>query len=359
MENLVVDPAFWRNKRVLITGHSGFKGGWLALWLQSMQAEVYGLSLPPTTQPNLFEVAKVAKQMHSMLVDITDLVSLRHCFQQAKPEIVIHLAAQALVRYGYQQPLETYKINVLGTLHLLECIRECDSVKAAVLVTTDKCYENREWTWPYRENDALGGYDPYSSSKACMEILIASYRQSFFSDKNQTAIATARAGNVIGGGDWSPDRLVPDVIKAAYSKQSIRVRNPQAIRPWQHVLEPLAGYLRLAQQLYLSGQEYAEAWNFGPEPEAAKNVGWLIGQVAEIWPGLQWETDSQAQPHEAHTLKLDCSKAHARLDWHERWSLPIALRKTVAWYQQQIQGADMQQLCLDQITEYTQYRTLS
>ena len=352
MESLVVDPAFWRNKRVLLTGHTGFKGGWLALWLQKMQAQVFGLALAPATKPSLFELADIAEDMHSDFGDITDFARVQECFQQARPDIVIHMAAQALVRYAYQQPLQTYQTNVIGTLHVLECIRQSETVKAAVLVTTDKCYENREWGWPYRENDSLGGYDPYSSSKACMELLVASYRNSYFSREAATAIATVRAGNVIGGGDWSEDRLLPDLIKAVNSKQAIHVRSPNAVRPWQHVLEPLSGYLILAERLFLYGHDYAEAWNFGPGPEASKSVRWIIEQVAGIWPDLDWQIDAQTHPHEANILKLDCSKARERLSWHGKWSLQDSLSRTLEWYQVQMTGINMKRFTLQQISDY-------
>jgi len=354
MESLVVDPVFWRNKRVLLTGHTGFKGGWLALWLQKMQSQVFGLALAPNASHNLFSAARVGDDMHSMIVDINDSNAVSHCFELARPEIVFHLAAQPLVRYAYREPLKTYQTNVLGSLHILESIRQSDSVKAVVMVTTDKCYENREWPWPYRENDTLGGYDPYSSSKACMELLTASYRTSYFSADFAPAVATVRAGNVIGGGDWAEDRLFPDLVRAVASKQSITIRNPKAIRPWQHVLEPLSGYLRLAERLFTDGQAYAEAWNFGPDLKAGQTVDSILKQVSDYWPTLDWAIESQPQPHEAHTLQLDCSKALQRLDWHGRLSLHQAITSTLEWYQWQMDSNEMKPFSLKQIDDYIQ-----
>lgn len=353
MESLVVNPEFWLDKRVLLTGHTGFKGGWLALWLQKMNARVFGFSLPAATTPNLFEVAKIADSMDSDYGDITDLASIRAAFRRAEPEIVIHMAAQPLVRRSYRQPLQTYQTNVMGTLHVLECIRENACVKAAVMITTDKCYDNREWVWPYREIDKLGGHDPYSGSKACMELLIDSYRSSYFADSS-TAIASARAGNVIGGGDWSEDRLLPDILRATNNKIMIEVRNPQAIRPWQHVLDPLSGYLRLAECLYQHGQSYAEAWNFGPAMDDNKSVSWILNRIAERWPQLQWQASSQPQPHEAGQLRLDCSKARDRLGWQGRWPLSRAIDATLSWHEQALQNADMQAYTSRQIDEYWQ-----
>ncbi len=354
MENLVVNPEFWRGKNVLLTGHTGFKGSWLAIWLKNMQANVFGLALSPATKPSLFELAGIENLINSKIGDITDLAVVRSCFQESQPEIVIHLAAQPLVRYGYLNPLQTYQTNVLGSLNVLECIRESDSVKAVVMVTTDKCYENREWLWSYRENDMLGGYDPYSSSKACMELLVAAYRQSYFGHSGSIALATVRAGNVIGGGDWAEDRLLPDLIRAVTGKQTLIIRNPQSIRPWQHVLEPLSGYLRLAERLFSDGPEFAEAWNFGPDPESAQNVQWIVEHVTKYWPDLKCQIIPDKQLHEAHVLKLDCSKAQARLSWRGRWQLPEALTKTLDWYQQQMAGANMHQFTLKQIAEYEQ-----
>ena len=349
MESMEINHEFWRGKKVLVTGHTGFKGGWLSLWLQQLEAEVYGFALPPLTKSNLFERADVAKNMTSISGDIRDLQGVKKEFLNIQPDIVIHMAAQALVRYSYQNPVETYQTNVMGTLHVLEAIRECDSVLAAVIVTTDKCYENKEWVWPYRENDSLGGHDPYSSSKACVELLVTSYRKSYFSGNQKVSIATARAGNVIGGGDWSEDRLIPDVIKSFCHGEIVKIRNPDAIRPWQHVLEPLSAYLLLAEKLYNEGCEYAEAWNFGPKIESAQSVRWIVEQMAQRWKGATWEIEESQQLHEAQSLKLDSTKAYEQLDWQARWTLAEALQKTTSWYLAEQTEMDMKQVCLEQI----------
>jgi len=357
MESLAVNPAFWKDKRVLLTGHTGFKGSWLSLWLQSMGANVVGYALAPPTNPNLFESADVAKGMTSVIGDIRDLEHLRAVFLLHQPEIVIHMAAQPLVRYSYLEPVETYSVNVMGTVNLLEAIREVGGVKAVVNVTTDKCYENREWAWGYRENEPMGGYDPYSSSKGCAELVTAAYRNSYFHpEKYKThgvAIATARAGNVIGGGDWAIDRLIPDVVRAIVQGVPVKIRNPHAIRPWQHVLEPLSGYLILAQGLYEEGTTYAEGWNFGPNDEDAKPVQWIVERLTQTWSqGASWELDGGEHPHEAHYLKLDCSKAKSRLNWHPRWRLQDALAAIVEWHLAQKEGKDMREISQSQIRSY-------
>jgi len=349
---------FWRGKRVLLTGHTGFKGSWLSLWLQSMDAQVVGYALAPPTEPSLFEVAGVGAGMTSVIGDIRDLEHLRAVFAEHKPEIVIHMAAQPLVRYSYAEPVETYSTNVMGTVNLLEAVRGTPGVKAVVNVTTDKCYENREWAWGYRENEAMGGYDPYSSSKGCAELVTAAYRNSFFNSatfnvKHSTAIASARAGNVIGGGDWAEDRLIPDIMRAITQGRSVTIRNPHAIRPWQHVLEPLSGYLKLAQKLYEEGAAYAEGWNFGPNDEDAKPVQWIVEQLTQSWgEGASWLLDGGEHPHEAHYLKLDCSKAKSRLDWHPRWHLDEALKRIVDWQKQYLYGRDMRAVTIEQIDLY-------
>ena len=349
---------FWRGKRVLLTGHTGFKGSWLSLWLQSMGAQVVGYALAPPTEPSLFEVAGVGAGMTSVIGDIRDLEHLRAVFAEHKPEIVIHMAAQPLVRYSYAEPVETYSTNVMGTVNLLEAVRGTPGVKAVVNVTTDKCYENREWAWGYRENEAMGGYDPYSSSKGCAELVTAAYRNSFFNSatfnvKHSTAIASARAGNVIGGGDWAEDRLIPDIMRAITQGRSVTIRNPHAIRPWQHVLEPLSGYLKLAQKLYEEGAAYAEGWNFGPNDEDAKPVQWIVEQLTQSWgEGASWLLDGGEHPHEAHYLKLDCSKAKGRLDWHPRWHLDEALKRIVDWQKQYLYGRDMRAVTIEQIDLY-------
>jgi len=353
LEHMEMNESFWQDKKVLITGHTGFKGSWLALWLQQLKARVYGFALVPPTQPNLFEKANVDQYIASHSGDIRDLSALKFLFLKTEPDIVIHLAAQPLVRYSYQNPVETYQTNVIGTLHVLEAIRACPSVRAAVMVTTDKCYDNKEWIWPYRENEPLGGYDPYSSSKACAELLIASYRNSFFSGSHSPAIASARAGNVIGGGDWSPERLVPDVVQAFQNNQTLSIRNPNAIRPWQHVLDSLSGYLLLAEKLFTQGQPYAEPWNFGPDMSDIQPVQSIVQTLAAYWPQAHWEIAEQTQFHEAGSLKLDSTKARERLGWHPRWRLSDALRLTAEWYQAEAQGLDMGLFCRKQIQLFT------
>ncbi len=352
-----MNAAFWHGKRVLVTGHTGFKGSWLSLWLQSMGAEVVGYALTPPTNPSLFEVANVSLGMTSIIGDIRDLAQLQKVFVEHQPEIVIHMAAQPLVRYSYLEPVETYSTNVMGVVNLLEAIRQTKSVKAVVNVTTDKCYENREWAWGYRENEAMGGFDPYSSSKGCAELVTAAYRNSYFHpEKYQThgvAIATGRAGNVIGGGDWAEDRLIPDTMRAIVSGQPVNIRNPHSIRPWQHVLEPLSGYLLLAQRLYEEGHTFAEAWNFGPNDDDAKPVDWILDQLTNTWgDGASWHVDKGKHPHEAHYLKLDCSKAKSQLQWQPKWSLATAIEEICVWHKAHTVGADMQAMCLHQIKQY-------
>ena len=350
-------PEFWKGKRVFLTGHTGFKGGWLSLWLQSLGAEVFGFALEPHTSPNLFETAKVGKEMHSIIGDIRNLESVQYALAGAQPEIVFHMAAQPLVRYSYVAPVATYATNVMGTVHLLEAVRQVQGIKAVVMVTSDKCYENREWVWGYRENEAMGGYDPYSNSKGCSELVISAYRSSFFnasSGKHDVAIASGRAGNVIGGGDWAQDRLIPDIVRAVENRSEVVIRSPHAIRPWQHVLEPLSGYLCLAERLYAEGKAFAEGWNFGPRDHDTQPVAWVVKRLTEIWgDGAGYRIDpSAANLHEAHYLKLDCSKAHIRLRWQPRWDLTIALQKVVEWYKAHQTGADMKLLTLAQIREY-------
>jgi CDP-glucose 4,6-dehydratase len=352
-----MNAVFWQGKRVLLTGHTGFKGSWLSLWLQSMGAEVIGYALPPSTNPSLFEVAKIAQGMTSIIGDIRNLPQLQKVFDEHKPEIVIHMAAQPLVRYSYTEPVETYSTNVMGTVNLLEAVRLTKSVRAVVNVTTDKCYENREWVWGYRESEAMGGYDPYSSSKGCSELVTAAYRNSYFHAEKYlmhgVALASGRAGNVIGGGDWAEDRLIPDMIRAITNGQSVSIRNPHSIRPWQHVLEPLSGYLLLAQKLYEEGSNFAEAWNFGPNEDDAKPVHWILDNLTKTWgEGGSWKIDGADHPYEAHYLKLDCSKAKSRLNWKARWPLVKTIDQICFWHKAHQAGADMQAVCLGQIKEY-------
>ncbi|MGA2847822.1 MAG: CDP-glucose 4,6-dehydratase [Terracidiphilus sp.] len=347
----------WHGRRVLVTGHTGFKGSWLSLWLQQRESELCGVALEPPTKVNLFQDAKVERGMHSVIADIRDINRLRETFAQHRPEIVFHLAAQPLVRNSYEDPLGTYSTNVMGTANLLEAVRSTDSVRAVVVITTDKCYENCEWEWPYREIDRLGGYDPYSNSKACAELVVSAYRNSFFNPRNYerhgVAIASVRAGNVIGGGDWAEDRLVPDIIRAFQEGRPVRIRNPHAIRPWQHVLEPLRGYIAVAESLCEDGFASGEAWNFGPEQSDAQPVEKIVREMANLWgSGAQWEQEGAAQPHEANTLKLDCSKAGARLGWHPELRLTDALAMTVAWYLARLRGQEMHEFTSNQIKRY-------
>lgn len=357
-ERGVVDPVFWNGKRVFLTGHTGFKGGWLSLWLSSMGAKVTGYALAPNTTPHFFEVAKVASDLEqSHIADIRDLESLQKAMTDAKPEIVIHMAAQPLVRYSYVNPVETYATNVMGTVHVLESIRALDCVRATVIVTTDKCYENKEWAWGYRENEPMGGHDPYSNSKGCAELVTAAYRHSYFSPekhtKHKVAIASARAGNVIGGGDWSEDRLIPDAIKAFEAKEVLVIRNPLATRPWQHVLEPLSGYLVLAQALYQEGVQFDGGWNFGPRDDDARTVQEVINLLIQNWGSLaSWTQDQSEQPHEAHALKLDISKARQYLCWTPRWNLEQAIKKIVQWQQSYQNQGNMHAISLKQIANY-------
>ena len=352
-----MNPAFWMGRRVLMTGHTGFKGSWLSLWLQSMGAHVVGYALAPPTSPSLFEVANVEDGMTSIIGDIRDLAKLKATFTQHRPEIVIHMAAQPLVRHSYIEPVETYSTNVMGTVHLLESVRNTPGVRAVVNITTDKCYENREWAWGYRENEPMGGYDPYSNSKGCAELVSSAYRSSFFNASSHAqhgvALATVRAGNVIGGGDWAQDRLIPDILAAFEQGRLVNIRNPHATRPWQHVLEPLRGYLTLVERLFERGTGYAEGWNFGPNEEDAKPVGWIVEQMAAMWGnGAQWKIDIGEHPHEANYLKLDISKARTRLDWHPVLRLNDALNLIVDWAKQRQAGADIRKLTLNQINSY-------
>ena len=354
-----MNSEFWQGKRIFLTGHTGFKGAWLSLWLQNLGALVTGFALPPNTTPCLFELAHVADGMTSIEGDICDYDGLLAALKESQAEIVIHMAAQPLVRQSYVDPVDTYSTNVMGTVNLLESIRHTDGVKAVINVTTDKCYENKEWIWGYRESEPMGGYDPYSNSKACSELVTASFRNSFFHPDRYSdhgiAIATARAGNVIGGGDWSADRLIPDCMQKWLNRESVYLRFPHAIRPWQHVLEPLAGYLMLAEKLYQEGPAYSEAWNFGPHDADAKPVQFLVHYLAKLWKGeAQCEIDPADHPHEAHYLKLDCTKANTILGWHPLWNLETALEKIADWYRvYQENPQSMREITLRQIQDYS------
>ena len=350
----------WQGRRVLITGHTGFKGAWLSLWLAKLGAEVTGLALAPQTEPSLFVAAGVASGLgsglRSIVGDIRDPTVVHDAFREAQPEVVFHMAAQALVRPSYADPIGTYATNVMGTAHVLDAVRRCPSVRAVVIVTSDKCYENREWHWPYRETDTLGGYDPYSNSKACAELVTASFRSAFFHpDKfaeHGVAIATARAGNVIGGGDWSLDRLLPDAVRAFSSGASLEIRNPHAIRPWQHVLEPLRGYMVLAEALLGYGTKFTGAWNFGPQEDAVQPVTGVVNAAARAWPGSKWRVSPGPHPHEAGILRLDCSKARAELGWSGALRFEEAVDLASSWYRRFYAGEDARFISLEQIAHY-------
>lgn len=351
MEIKTPSISFWKNKKVFVTGHTGFKGSWLCLLLNHLGAEVYGYALDPPTDPSLYKLCEIDKVIHSTIGDIRNLSKLKESIHTSKAEILIHMAAQPLVRYSYQNPVETYEVNVMGTVNVLESVRLETSIKSVVIVTTDKCYENKEWIWGYRENEPMGGYDPYSSSKGCAELVTAAYRNSYFNSKSSNInVASARAGNVIGGGDWALDRLIPDFIRAVKNKEKINIRSPQSIRPWQHVLEPLTGYLVLAQALYFD-KKYAEAWNFGPNDEDAKPVEWIVKNLCEKWGnGSTYEIDKNPNVHEATYLKLDCSKAKSYLGWKPRWNLDTTLDSIIEFSKSS--ENKLNNICLEQIKKY-------
>lgn len=352
-----MNPAFWKGRRVFLTGHTGFKGSWLALWLHRLGAEVTGYALAPPTQPSLFAQAHVAGLLHSVQGDVRDLAALQAALHAAAPEVVMHLAAQSLVGHSYQEPVDTYATNVMGTVNLLEAVRSTPSVRAVVNVTTDKCYENQDWHWGYREQDTLGGYDPYSNSKACAELVTSAYRSSFFHperfDSHRVALASARAGNVIGGGDWARNRLVPDIVRALGQGLPAEIRNPASVRPWQHVLEPLRGYLMLAEQLVHNGPAQGSAWNFGPRREDARPVHWLADQLCHIWgPEARWHSTANTVAHETASLRLDTAKAESQLGWLPVLGLQEALGMIVDWSKRCAQGQHARDVTLAQIAHY-------
>jgi len=348
---------YWKSRRVFLTGHTGFKGSWLSLWLEELGAEVTGYALPPPTQPNLFEQAGVANSLRSTLADIRDFDRLKKAIGDSRPEIVIHMAAQTVVRRGYEDPIETYSTNVMGTVNLFEALRQLEHPCAVVNVTSDKCYHNREWVWAYREDDILGGRDPYSNSKSCAELVTNAYRDSFFApgtyETHGLALASARAGNVIGGGDWTANQLIPDLMRAFLAKRACIIRNPSAIRPWQFVLEPLRGYLILAERLLTDPKVFASSWNFGPAEDDGKPVSWIADRLAHSWgSGARWTHDTNVHPHEAQFLRLDSSKARSCLNWHPILSLDLALDWVVTWYRSYCEQDDLGKLTRAQIEQY-------
>ena len=352
---------FWNNRNVLITGATGFKGSWLALWLDSLGANVTGISLDPPSQPNLFTEADISEVIKHYHEDICNVEAVKKIILDSKPSVVFHMAAQSLVRYSYENPMETYRTNVLGTLSILEAIRSSDSVRAGVMITTDKVYDNKEWLWGYRENDAMGGFDPYSSSKGAAELVISSYRNSFFPimkySDHKVSLASVRAGNVIGGGDWARDRLIPDIINSLDKNQMPEIRNPESTRPWQHVLEPLHGYITLAEKMVHDGESFSEAWNFGPELCDVKSVKWIVDKMLNHWGReLNWDNQLGNHPHEAHFLKLDCSKANQELSWFPIWNLEKTIEKIYEWSHEYKKASSARDITLKQISEYMDNR---
>lgn len=352
----MANAEFWKGKRVYLTGHTGFKGAWLCLWLHRMGAKVTGFALPPPSEPSLFHLARVAELVDSQTGDIRDLAALEASLKAAAPEIVIHMAAQTLVRYSYDHPVETFSSNVLGTVHVLDAVRRVPSIRSVVVVTSDKCYHNEEWIWGYREDSRMGGADPYSASKGATELVVASYQHSYFHPERNpgcAAVASGRAGNVIGGGDWALDRLVPDVMRSLLRNEPTLIRNPHATRPWQHVLEPLNGYLMLAERLYVDGHRFASGWNFGPSEEGERTVGWVIEQLYKLWGvSFDWKRDQNPGPPESTFLKLDASKARAYLQWRPKLDLKTTLSWIVDWTRQYQKDADMRQVTLEEIDRF-------
>lgn len=357
MENMVIEDNFWKEKTVLITGHTGFKGSWLSLWLQSKGATVIGYSLPPPTEPSLFKIAHIAEKMESIEGDVRDLDHLSSTVSKYRPEIIVHLAAQPIVRISYQNPIETYSTNVMGTVNVHEAVRLNDSVRVLLVITSDKCYENKEWLWGYREQDRLGGRDPYSSSKGCAELVVSAYRESFFSgvkdQDRKISVASTRAGNVIGGGDWAQDRLVPDLVRGFINNEPITIRYPNATRPWQHVLVPLSGYIELVECLWREGSKFEGAWNFGPREEDARPVWWIADYLINKWgQNARWIKEQNQVAHEDTLLKLDCSKARTQLKWKPKLEIETTLDWIVEWYKAYVEGKDMYTQTLDQIAGY-------
>jgi CDP-glucose 4,6-dehydratase len=351
-------PEFWNGKRVLLTGHTGFKGSWLSLWLQKLDVDLIGFSKYIPTKPSLFEVANVENGMTSVIGDVCDFNHLKNVIEKYHPDMVIHMAAQSLVHQSYKNPIETYATNVMGTVNLLEAIRKIGKVRVVINVTSDKCYENKNLTRGYHEEDPMGGYDPYSSSKGCAELVTSSFRNSFFNPKEYSkhgiALASVRAGNVIGGGDWAANRLIPDIIRAISKKETVKIRSPQAIRPWQYVLEPLNGYLQLAEKLWDQGPEYTEGWNFGPTDDDIKTVSWIVERFTQLWgDNLRWEIEEGQFLHEASYLKLDFTKAKTRLDWNPKTNLDLALKLTIEWYKQYEQKQDLRKISEEHIKNFT------
>jgi CDP-glucose 4,6-dehydratase len=347
----MIDQEFWKGKRVFLTGHTGFKGSWLALWLHSLGAIVKGYALSPPTDPSLFNEAKIDSIIDSQIGDIRDQDLLHESITTFNPDILIHMAAQPLVRYSYDAPIETYEVNVIGTAKVLEAARSCSNLKAIVNITTDKCYENDGRSEGYKESDPMGGHDPYSSSKGCAELVTSAYRRSFLQDQG-IGLASVRAGNVIGGGDWADDRLIPDILRSFEKNEPVVIRNPKATRPWQHVLEPLSGYLVLAQKLYGEQDKYAEGWNFGSNETDVRPVDWILDKMIIKWLNSSWELDQNSNPHEAVFLKLDISKAESKLGWKPVWELNQTLEKIIDWHKAWLNKEDMQTICLAEIEEY-------